>query len=276
MLYALFVPMVLFAAVYAARTFSLRCSSPNLTSLFVALCLGVVVVCALLAVEATARRLRGEIKRSPAWWLFLAFTCAGAWILGLVLGNANFYSNTQPWCDLSDLSVYPAVDPASASGRQLMDAGRVEFLKGSKLDLDHTMAFKNKDQFCVAPIVGESGFKAGAEIDFWAVGLNCCSGTATDFHCGEYGNANARSGLRLMREDQRSFYRLAVQQAEAAYGVKAPHPLFFFWLEDYNEEMDLYQEDALKFFGLGVLCFFALQVVLVLIAQVTFSKLGVI
>ena len=38
---------------------------------------------------------------------------------------------------------------------------------------------------------------------------------------GEYNNPGAHSGLRLLDDEQRPFYRLAVEQAEAAYSLKA-------------------------------------------------------
>merc|ERR1719502_2180472 len=69
----------------------------------------------------------------------------------------------------------------------------------------------NLDLYCVAPIV-----KGNAQLtsyDFWAVGVNCCSGAQSDFRCGEYTNPHSKSGLRLMKDDQRPFYRLAVQQS---------------------------------------------------------------
>eukprot|EP00438_Fugacium_kawagutii_P029114 Skav233711 [mRNA] locus=scaffold2120:100002:105477:+ [translate_table: standard] len=124
------------------------------------------------------------------------------------------------------------VNPGREKGQQLMDAGRVYFEDGTGLDTSKSMAFRNLDRYCVAPIV------------FGQVGVNCCSGTTADFRCGEFDNPKARSGLRLMRqmpraggletasermtvtlnqgEDQRPFFRLAVQQAEARAEASDP------------------------------------------------------
>merc|ERR1719428_1211955 len=119
------------------------------------------------------------------------------------------------------------------------------------LDMKKAMGFKNLDLYCVAPIV--NGDNQLASYDFWAVGINCCSGVSSDFRCGEFNNPHARSGLRLLRDDQRSFFRLAVQQAEAAYNLKAIHPLFFYWTDDPTSDMQSMLEEGYRFFFIGTL-----------------------
>merc|ERR1719401_1001055 len=108
--------------------------------------------------------------------------------------------------------------------------------------------------------------------DFWAVGINCCSGHASDFACGEVSNINAHSGLRLMREDQRAYFRLAVQQAEATYNINANHPIFFYWMQDPLIEINSYQDDANAYLLIGLIGFFVIQLLLVALAVFCFSS----
>mmetsp|Transcript_126088 Transcript_126088/g.288615 ORF Transcript_126088/g.288615 Transcript_126088/m.288615 type:complete len:155 (+) Transcript_126088:546-1010(+) len=153
-----------------------------------------------------------------------------------------------------------------------MDAGRVYFTRGSKIDTSRGVAFKNLDTYCVAPIV--NGDSKPDTYDFWAVGINCCSSVAPDFRCGQYNNPSARSGIRLMRDDQRPFFRLAVQQAEAAFRLTAAHPLFFYWMQDPVAEMNEYRDDGFKYYLLGVFAFFVLNIAGVICSAVGFSHLS--
>merc|ERR1719343_1216718 len=145
----------------------------------------------------------------------------------------------------------------------MMDAGRIRFTNTTMLDLRKSMGFKNLDTYCVAPISVMSA-NVGSMLnldsyDFWAVGLGCCSGNSNDFHCGAYDDTSAHAGLRLMTDEQRAFYRLAVRQAEAAYDIKANHPLFVYWVADADYEMAVFEEQGTKWFLLGMLVHFGWQ-----------------
>lgn len=267
----LFVPWSAFAVVSGVLTFTLHYDSPGLCWFIVWSVGALVLVCCYLAVKLLYMRFIGHAARDPTWYILLAVSLLCAWGVAVFLGSVNYWSNVRPVKDIELLSVYPHVDLSKVSGQQLMDTGRVTFVEGTHLDLKRSMGFKNLERYCVAPItVGNTTL---ATYDFWAVGLNCCSG-AGDFHCGEYSNPRARSGLRLMREDQRPFYRLAVQQAEASFGISSPHPLFFYWMQDPVAELDAYQSDAVKYYIFGLLSFLCFQTFNVLVAIVLRTKLA--
>lgn len=281
----LFVPWLLFCIMYAVMSFSLHYESKPLTYLCVFLGFVFVAITAKLAYEAATKE-----DSDARWFIFLAVTCFIAWAMGVILGDVNFFYNLEPYYEVSQLNTYPNVDPANTPGQQVMDAGRVTFTKGSTVDLAKPMWFRNLDTYCVVPIVNPSAAAATTKspdkdrqqpenYDFWAVGLNCCSsgknkqaGGMVDFTCGEWSNPQASSGLRVMREDHRAFYRLAVQQAEATYGIRANHPMFFFWLQDPQVEFDHHMAEGLKYYLFGVFTFFCFMLSLVILAVVLFSS----
>merc|ERR1719377_45962 len=258
----IFLPWFVFSAIYAVLSFSFHYQHP--TAAWCVFGAGVVAVFISFAMWYRAKRKDKELT----WYIFstLAVVLAG------VVGDMNFWYNMQPFYDIENLNTYPNVNPTKEKGQQLMDAGRVYFTSGARLNNKFAMGFKNLDLYCVAPIV--VGDEAIASYDFWAVGLNCCSGVASDFRCGEFNNLHARSGLRLMRDDQRPFFRLAVQQAEAAYNIKATHPLFFYWMQDPVAEMNSYRDDGFKYYLLGIFTHFAFNLFCVVCAVVGFSKIG--
>lgn len=259
---------------YAVMSFSLHYNDKLTCYLCVFIGFLIVVGVCKLAFDSTQKT---DASADPSWFVFLAVASLIAWVAGVALGDMNFFYNMEPFYDVSNLNSYPSVDPSSTPGQQLMDAGRMTFVSGSRLDVKKAMGFRNLEVYCVAPIVkGNASTSQGAvaSYDFWAVGLNCCSGSRADFHCGEFNNPRAGAGLRLMRDDQRPFYRLAVQQAEAAYNIKSHHPLFFIWMHDPIAAVAAYMDDGYKYFFISIFTHFVFQLFLVICACLVFSKMG--
>lgn len=268
---ALAVPWLLFLVASTVMSFTLHYQKPEVCYMILSLEMVLVLFFGYYAFDAYRKR---DLGRDHTWLTFVFATGVMAVISGGTTGNVNFFKNMQPFYDIQNLATYKAIDPGAARGQQLMDAGRIHFKLNTYLDLGHAMAFKNLDTYCVAPIapVDANGTAMPlASYDFWAVGTNCCD-EGHGFRCGEYKNPKARSGLRLMRDDLRPFYRLAVQQAEAAYNIKAVHPLFMYWMQDTTDEVSSFEDDGLKYFIMGLLSFFSLQTFLVIAASLTFMK----
>jgi len=182
------------------------------------------------------------------WPIASAFLFAVAFGAGTLLGDINYLTNLHHFYFIQSLKSYSNIMPAEVSGTQLMDAGRVQFAEGTKLLIDMGMSFTMEDVYCVAPIgVGSSGNGPTlASYDLWAVGKNCCKTSNPTFGCGEYENVKAKSGLRQTNEEERLYYALAVQQAEAAYGITASHPVFFHWVEDADTQMQSYFNNGFR------------------------------
>lgn len=272
----LFIPWVLFCISFGVTSFSLHFTKPWLCWTIIAvLSLGVLGI-GSHAFTSIRAKMRNEVKE-PNWCIFLFLTSAIAIVCGVTLGNQIFNNFTKMYYNYQNLNDYKHVDVSKMRGEQLMDGARLGFTEGTALDLRKTITFKNMNTYCVAPITVSSKDGVMSELtnyDFWAVGMNCCSDDNADFHCGEYNNPKARSGLRLLEDDERAFYRLAVQQAEAMYHVKATHPLFVYWTEDPVAEMTSWKEDGYKYFFIGMIVHFCWQALVVGLGVVGFSKMG--
>jgi len=262
----LLLPWFVFCGISTVMTFHFHYWNPVLAQASVLAGFGLAVLMALLGNRAKKR------DANPAWFNFATVAILIATVAALLASDMNYWYNMHTFYDLQNLNTYPAVNPAVEKGQQMMDAGRVYFGPGTHMDMKKAIAFKNNDLYCVAPITNSN--KQLASYDFWAVGINCCSGVSSDFRCGEYNNPHARSGLRLMRDDQRPFFRLAVQQAEAAYNIKSTHPLFFYFLQDPVAEMNSYRDDGFKYFLLSIFTHFGFNAFCVACATVGFSKIG--
>jgi len=264
------VPWFIFVVTFSALSFSIRYYYPEQSYAIVGMVIAGVVFLGVSAVNVIRKsRMGGD---EPSWSVFIFIAGLIALFVGGAAGQWNFYVNMRPYFDLSSLNSYPSVDPAAWDGQSFMDAGKIEFVPGSKLDLSKNMAFLNGDMYCIVPIVGPSG--TSLKHDFWAVGVNCCTTQQYDYKCGEYNNVRAHSGLRLMKDTPRAWYRLALKQAEATYNIKTNHPMFFYWMENPDEEVAAYKDMGTRGLILGSACYFGINLFLVLIAMCAFAKMG--
>lgn len=264
----LLVPWVLYCSMSALLAFNVHYASALLCY-----CIALVV---LLVIGFLLRMVHKTMKAQRAdtsWTFFLCVTCFLAWAVGFLVGDVIYFQHMEPYYSVGHLNDYGALDPSSTPGQQVMDAGRVSFARGTKLDLSKPMAFRNVESYCVVPITNAKG-KAGpsGSYDFWAVGLNCCPQNGMSFQCGEYNNPQASAGLRLMRDDQDGYYRLAVKQAESEYKITAKHPLFFHWMQDPVSEVDAMYDTGMQEFIFGTFAYFAFQLFLIVVFVILFPR----
>lgn len=272
-LLAIFAPWSIFCITNHVMSFSTHYEEPETCYFTVFLCFMVVLSFGYLAHRHASKKAAGDGAAEPVWTGFLFATAVLAWVAGCALGQLNFISNMEPFYDVDSLHTRMSVDPLRMRGQQLLDAGRVMFTEGSRLDLSRQGGLKKDGvTYCVAPVT--MGNATLASYDFWAVGTDCCSGVADDFHCGAFDDASARGGVRLLQDGQRAAFELAVLRAETSHGLHADHPIFFHWVRDPLGHTQKRQGAGFKFFVFGASAFFAAQLFAVSIASWSFPNMS--
>lgn len=275
--WCLFIPWISFCLIYATCSFNMHYSRPWMTWGVIAVFSLVTLIFGACGAISLRRRGWNDVSAEPTWFCFLFLSMLIAVVAAVVLGNENFYTFMQKYYDYLNLNEYNHVNVATTKGAQIMDAARVNFINSTVLDLRKSIGFKNLQTYCVAPITVTNSNDMRTELgnyDFWAVGIDCCGGHLTDFTCGDYNNPAAHSGLRLLADDERSFYRLAVQQAEAVYHLRANHPLFFYWTKDPKQELESWRQEGYKFFFLAMFAHFLFQLLAVALGAWGFAQMG--
>jgi len=265
-----FIPSVVFAAASGLASSSLETHYPIIVyAAFTLLGLGY-LLCLHIISLMLRRYLAGRTTVFPFWYIFLGVALSVALVLSVCFARLNYSKNMLASETLRRLAMASNVDPAADSSSRYLDIGRVEFAPGAQIDVGKYIGFKNSDLYCVAPIINKNATKAPASYDYWAVGLNCCD--QNGFRCGEYDKPSARSGVRLLNEEQRQFYVLAVKEAEATFGITATTPLFFFWVEDANALQKSWKDKAMQYWLLACLTFTAFMFVATVAGVVYFES----
>lgn len=281
-----------------------------------------VVVCTAVSLRArkqlkATEPARGLVSLAICLWLALA--------LGCLQGELNYIWYVTNYYNYQDLASYTDINPLTDRGQSFMDAGQVYFREGTYVAREEMTAYRSTNLYCAAPIVGlpirnqvmneqlpfswgsyqaPSPIEHGAgtpsfrmpdsgTIDFWAVGMDCCNQTTGHFNCGQVGSPHARAGMRMLRDDSRPFYMLAVQAWAAKLcpenentiqGVRAhapliclpaKHPLFFYWVTDPIMEVDTFIAESSTLFGMHSVLFVAMDLFLTLLILAFLFSIGV-
>jgi len=281
---AFLAPWTMFCFIFGVLTFPIHFNMDRLVavyvvaSLFLILCIGV-----WAWVEGEARR--RQTFTNPTWCPFLFVCLLFAWIVGLILGSINYAVLMKPYMQIMTMNNYQDVDPLLMRGGQLQDAGLVRFVNNSKIDISKAMGFRNYDMYCVAPISVEGPSQASdplapgllnqgvatTELDFWVVGKNCCNEHGRGINCQGF-DVGGLSGMRLTDDSDRAFYRLAVQEAEALYGIRANHPIFFNWVRDPMRGINEGKEHAFRNYLRGVLAYGVFQLFVVVYSVILLAQ----
>lgn len=267
----IFVPWGIFMMLLGTRSFWVMYLHPGMGYMLLAVCIFVWLIAVLVAWN------RRKQDPEPTWYTYFTLTFGLAIFFAWAIGGDIYKNFTLPYLLLKDMKVIGHLDVSKELGQNVMDAGIVYFADGNKIDATRSWHFKQDTVYCVAPIIKGAAGTAMPEtqsFDFWAVGKDCCSVSSSDFRCGAYNNPLARSGMRMLGEEDRQFYRLAVEQAETLYGVMAAHPIFFEWSQDPLEVVNSWNTKAFTTYIICTLTAFVVALLGVSCASCKFAWLG--
>jgi len=216
----------------------------------------------IIAVAFWARR----FDPNPTWFSYFALVVGVMAIAGTVAGLDNFKDFSEPYYHIMSLKTIENLDASFVPGKNVMDGGIFMFGKGNALDETRSWHFTFKTTYCVAPIITNKTAPLSQNYDFWAVGKDCCSLSASDFRCGSWGLAGVGGGIRLVTGADIKYYKLAVEQAESLYNINAPNPILLSWSSAPTVEVNSWNQQVFKNY--------ILMVAVALIASLFFMTLA--
>jgi len=211
--------------------------------------------------------LRSSRGCRQVWSFTLSVSCIAAVVCGTTMGTAIYGDYMAQYWFIHDGRAHTNVLPSDAA-IGFADASKIVFTDDARIDGSRAMSYKDRNDFCVAPIVDTSGQTQSTAVQFWAAGTDCC-GQRGAFFCDDAWNPQARSGIVMsdassLRPELHNQYNLAVKQAYAAYNLLADdHPVFVRWVLDPEKVQKNYLKTSMGIFFSAILVYLVFTAILV-------------
>jgi len=215
----------------------------------------------VLFIAAFAITLYGMKKRPRRWILCTGLVCFVTIFIGLILGFELYFKSLVYYKKYQEMRMYSNI-AASQPVQEFDDGGMFLFTQDSRLDIMRSVGYKSRwtgSTYCVAPVV-DSTMSAANDINFWAVGDECCM-ARSEYMCGDAQVPGTLSALVVLEPEDvvRPFMRWAVQGnkyiryeraiklQEAAFADRAARKVkLLYWTQDPIKLQDSYYYDARK------------------------------
>jgi hypothetical protein len=202
-------------------------------------------VCLAVYAGGIYKTIRNSVARSSSvvFWLYWPccrfLACMVAVGLAWTVGNNIWYNQWQLYYEYAHLQAYDNVDTYSVTGNRMQDAGLVVFNETNGVDRARGSCLVSDHIYCIAPIVRggqlnrlDKQNRVGIN-DVFMAGIDCCSCPMTDFRCGDYADPHTPiGGMRLLNEESRKLFRVAMQKWSVDWDKKTTHGIFFNWVND--------------------------------------------
>jgi len=186
--------------------------------------------------------------------LFIA--CILAVVSGAAVGYYNYHSYVRDYWAFHEHWHYTNVWPEEPAAAH-RDASAIVFAEGARPDASKSAVYTvGHHSFCAAPIrmLGQGG---GANVQYFAVGIDCCSRQPQVFDCGAAQNEAARAGVVVYNRTnfydfliapEYPFYQKAAEIATARFQLASTaKPIFLLWTSDIEWENARIVWNAWKF-----------------------------
>jgi hypothetical protein len=198
-------------------------------------------------------------KDKRQWIILMGFLCIVVALIGIIFGFFMYYKHLVYYLRYKEMRSYSNVAGGEAPS-QFGDGSMFLFTQYTRLDVMRSVGFKSKwdgNTYCVAPVV-DSDMTNADEINFWAVGENCCLARG-EFICEDAEDPTTMSALVVLEPTDvvRPMmqwavagsvfpkFENAIKLQESAYATRsAQEPKLLYWVKDPISKQDSFYYTA--------------------------------